>query len=114
MRLDEAYRLAHLPLLNPDHPQAILSKEGTFYTMGRHPHVFSLVLPVSSAALHQSEPYRQLEAELRSAPFSAKVAWHLLDQRSDKRRSVAPFQSPSLPCWIQPPGPNLPSLGRSQ
>ena len=46
LALDEAYRLAHLPLVAPDHPGVIPVKEGRYYTCGRHPRVVSLVLPV--------------------------------------------------------------------
>ena len=50
-RLDEAYRLAHLPLVVPVHPDIISGREGTSYTMGRHERVVSLVVPVPGDAL---------------------------------------------------------------
>ncbi|HYY83330.1 MAG TPA: hypothetical protein VE686_02370 [Beijerinckiaceae bacterium] len=82
--LDEAYRLAHLPLVAPGHPRVIASREGSDYTMGRHARVFSLVLPVSAAELAVSDAYKTLERELRSAPFADKIAWNLLERRGAK------------------------------
>lgn len=46
LTLDESYRLAHLPLVAPDHPRVIPTRDGTTYRMGRHARTFSLVLPV--------------------------------------------------------------------
>jgi len=84
MLLDDTYRLAHLPLVAPQHPRVIAAKEGTPYRMGRHPAAYSLVLPVSADALEASPNYRALDAELRAAPFAHKVAWHILDQRRER------------------------------
>jgi len=84
LALDEAYRLAHLPLVAPHHPQVILARDGTPYRMGRHAPVFSFVLPVSAQALHRSEAYRELDGEIRASPFASKIAWDLLDRRRDK------------------------------
>lgn len=81
MPLDDAYRLAHLPLVAPNHPKIISGKDGTDYQMGRHRQVFSLVLPVSADALETSPEYRDLDQALRDAPFAGKIAWHLLGQR---------------------------------
>ncbi|MGO4404723.1 hypothetical protein AB4Z10_10730 [Bosea sp. RAF48] len=82
--LDDSYRLAHLPLVAPEHPRVIARREGKFYEMGRHPRVFSLVLPVHDAALQTSAAFRALEEELRTAPFADKIAWEILPKRRDK------------------------------
>lgn len=82
--LDETYRHAHLPLIAPDHPRVIATREGSSYVMGKHERVFSLVLPVPGNPLLQSPAYHELDAEMRAAPFAGKVAWDLLDRRSDK------------------------------
>ena len=82
--LDEAYRLAHLPLVAPDHPDVIQSRPGASYCMGRHERIFSLVLPVPPDALEKSAAYRELEAELRRSPFARKIAWELLARRREK------------------------------
>lgn len=82
--LDEPYRLAHLPLVAPDHPSVIPHQDGKFYEMGRHPTVYSLVLPVDDAALRRSEAFNALEAELRAAPFAGKIAWDILPKRAGK------------------------------
>jgi hypothetical protein len=82
--LDETYRLAHLPLVAPDHPRVIRTREGSSYVMGRHERVFSLVLPIPSDLLLRSPAYRELDAAMRVSPFARKIAWDLLDRRKDK------------------------------
>ncbi len=82
--LDETYRLAHLPLVAPDHPQVIAAREGSSYVMGRHERVFSLVLPVPGDALVQAPAYRDLDEAMRAASFAGKIAWSLLDRRRSK------------------------------
>jgi hypothetical protein len=82
--LDETYRLAHLPLIAPDHPRVIRTREGSSYVMGRHDRVFSLVLPISGDLLFGSPAYRELNEALRASPFAHKIAWDLLDRRKDK------------------------------
>jgi len=84
LRLDEAYRLAHLPLVAPRHPRLIARREGAGYEMGRHERVFSLVLPVRFEALHASPSYRELESEIANQNFTHKLAWHILDRRRDR------------------------------
>ena len=84
LELDELYRLAHLPLLAPDHPDVITSRPDKSYSMGRHPPVFSLVMPLSPTALSESLAYRSLEAEIRASSFSGKIAWDLLKRRRMK------------------------------
>lgn len=84
LRLDEAYRLAHLPLIAPDHPDVIHSRPGATYRMGRHERIFSLVLPVPPDVLEQSAPYQELDCELRHSLFANKIAWDLLPKRRDK------------------------------
>jgi hypothetical protein len=84
LTLDESYRLAHLPLVAPEHPRVIPRREGKAYEMGRHPRIFSLVLPVEDADLRASPAFRELEADLRAAPFAGKIAWDLLPRRHDK------------------------------
>lgn len=82
LRLDEAYRLAHLPLIAPGHPDVIA--EGNGYRMGMHAPGYSLVLPIDAAALAADANYRALETALRAAPFAAKIAWDILPKRADK------------------------------
>ena len=82
--LDETYRLAHLPLVAPDHPRVIRTREGSSYVMGRHERVFSLVLPISGDLLFGTPAYRTLNEALRAAPFAHKIAWDLLGRRKDK------------------------------
>jgi hypothetical protein len=84
LTLDESYRLAHLPLVAPEHPGIIARREGKFYEMGRHPAVYSLVLPVEDGALRASPAFLALEAELKAAPFAGKIAWDILPPRQDR------------------------------
>jgi hypothetical protein len=84
LTLDESYRLAHLPLVAPEHPGIIARREGKFYDMGRHPAVYSLVLPLEDAVLRASPAFLALESELKAAPFAGKIAWDILPQRQDR------------------------------
>lgn len=84
LTLDESYRLAHLPLVAPEHPGIIARREGKFYEMGRHPAVYSLVLPVEDGALRASAAFLALEDELKASPFAGKIAWDILPKRQDR------------------------------
>ncbi|MDP3258386.1 hypothetical protein [Bosea sp. (in: a-proteobacteria)] len=84
LTLDEPYRLAHLPLVAPDHPRVIARQEGRSYEMGVHPPVYSLVLPVDGALLAGSEPFQRLDNEIRAAPFAPKIAWGILPRRAQR------------------------------
>ena len=82
--MDESYRLAHLPLLAPDHSQAIARRaDRPEYDRGRHPRVHSLVLPVPGDALFAAPAWREMQDELRAAPFQAKLAWDVVARRRD-------------------------------
>lgn len=84
LRLDEAYRLAHLPLIAPDHPDVIPSRPGASYRMGRHERAFSMVLPIPPDELEKSAAYQALEGELRHSPFATKIAWELMAKRRER------------------------------
>ena len=84
MPLDDAYRLAHLPLVAPQSPRVIAAKAGAPYAMGRHPTAYAVVLPISADALEASPTYQALAADLHAAPFAHKVAWDVLAQRRDR------------------------------
>ena len=82
LTLDTNYCRAHLPLINPSHPDAIVIDEGYFmgtYTTNRH----SLVLPVSDERLRQTATFIRIERALRNASFSGKIAWDLLAKRKN-------------------------------
>ncbi len=81
--LDESYRLAHLPLVAPQHPDVIASRPGAGYRMGRHERAFSLVLPIPPDALEESAAYRALERDLRGAPFATRSPGTLLPKRRE-------------------------------
>jgi hypothetical protein len=84
LMLDDPYRLAHLPLVAPDHPDVNVGGGGSPYDMGRHETIFSLVLPLAAETLYASDAYRELEAELRAENFAPKIAWDLLERRRDR------------------------------
>jgi hypothetical protein len=84
LALDDAYRLAHLPLVAPDHPGVIPTREGTFYDRGRHPRVYSLVLPVPWNMLRAAAPFQELEHELRKSAVTQKIAWALMERRLER------------------------------
>jgi hypothetical protein len=84
LRLDESYRLAHLSLVNPGHPDVIASMPGKAYRLGLHQRIHSLVLPVAMEALRASRAFRALEAEIRSSAFAFKIAWDVMERRQDK------------------------------
>jgi hypothetical protein len=42
------------------------------------------VLPVDGALLAGSEPFQRLDAEMRAAPFAAKIAWDILPRRAQR------------------------------
>jgi alkylhydroperoxidase family enzyme len=84
LRLDEAYRLAHLPLVAPGHPDVIPARDGAFYAMGQHDRLYALVLPIDPDMLERSPPFRDLDGELRQSSFSHKIAWDAQERRRDK------------------------------
>ena len=88
LKLDENYCVAHLPLVAPGHPVVIVSRPspepGASYAMGRHARTFSVVLPIPYDLLAASEAFQELEAALRSAPLTRKIAWDLLPKRQQK------------------------------
>lgn len=84
LMLDDAYRLAHLPLIAPGHPSVIPTRAGSTYNMGRHDCRYSLVMPIPASALLSSSAYQELERELKAACFAPKIAWSLLPQRQGK------------------------------
>jgi hypothetical protein len=71
-------------LVRPGHPRAISHLDGNRYNHGRHALAWSVVLPVDAAALELSSPMRDLERELREAPFADKIAWDLLARRRNR------------------------------
>jgi hypothetical protein len=79
--LDAAYRLAHLPLVNPAHPDVIASAEGRDYAMGLHGPVHSLVIPIPQQQLDESPAYQALLSDVRQAVFSRKIAWDIAEKR---------------------------------
>jgi hypothetical protein len=84
LRLDAAYRLTHLPLVNPSHSDVIKDDAAKGYIMGRHRLVHSLVLPIEAALLEQSEAYRKMQKVLQKSPLAHKLAWDIPPLRCEK------------------------------
>jgi hypothetical protein len=81
LQLDRNYRFAHLPLVNPDHPDVIAEEPERGYRMGLHATVRSLVVPIDLDALERSEPFRALLDEMRHGPLAPVIAWESFDRR---------------------------------
>jgi hypothetical protein len=79
--LDAAYRLAHLPLVNPSHRDVIPGEKGRDYDMGLHGPVHSLVLPVPQVYLDASLGYQTLLSAVRESIFNHKIAWDIVERR---------------------------------
>lgn len=85
LTFDDAYRLAHLPLVAPGHPEIIAGKDGTDYLNGRYEMPrHSLVVPIDAGELGRSEAFQLFEAALRSFSLSDKIAWQVGRQRAGK------------------------------
>ncbi|WP_378945172.1 hypothetical protein [Mesorhizobium sp. ANAO-SY3R2] len=85
LTFDRAYRLAHLPLVAPDHPDVIESEEGKDYFSGRYAATrYSLTLPIDAGELGRSGEFQAFEQELRRLSFSAKINWEIGRERAEK------------------------------
>lgn len=81
---DESYRLAHLPLVAPDHPRVIPTKLGTKYNRGMHEIVYSIALPIHANQLLGTQEFESLCDELKASAFSRKLSWNTFTQRKNK------------------------------
>lgn len=85
LTLDDAYRLAHLPLVNPAHPDVIPRHDGTDYDMGRYDRArISLVAPVPYRHLGVSATFNRVLADLRASPLGGKIHWDSFERRKDR------------------------------
>jgi hypothetical protein len=104
-RLDDSYRLAHLPLVNPSHPDVIATDAGKSYAMGLHPRIHSLVLPVSATHLAGSTAFRQMDDAFRRSILAPKIAWDIVERRQDKlHATIAGSLGEGEICPVLPPG----------
>jgi len=81
---DDTYRLAHLPLVAPDHPRVIETKAGTSYNRGVHDSVYSVVIPIDAEKLLSSEVFTELCSELKATKFADKLSWDTFSLRKNK------------------------------
>lgn len=85
LSFDESYRVAHLPLVAPEHPRALAAVPHLDYERGRYAAArHSLIVPVDAGALGSSAVFQTLERELRHSSCGAKVAWSMLERRASK------------------------------
>ncbi|MBL8831197.1 MAG: hypothetical protein JNL71_02300 [Rhodospirillales bacterium] len=78
------YRLAHLPLVAPGHPEAIASVDGRDYLNGRYATARdALCVRVSADLLEAAPAFREIEAALRASRFARKIAWDIGPRRRD-------------------------------
>ncbi|MBB6467724.1 hypothetical protein HNQ96_003605 [Aminobacter lissarensis] len=114
LTFDDAYRLAHLPLVASGHAEIISTKDGTDYRDGRYETPrHSLVVPVDASQLASSEAFRQFEAELRSFSVSDKIAWHIGNERAGKLHAtvVGGLSEPDIARCAEAAAAALASLG---
>ncbi len=115
LAFDASYRLAHLPLVAPGHPDAIREIPGAIYRDGRYPEArHALVAPVAWAALAISPPFQALEQDLRASSFAAKIAWELGERRRSRLHATIAggVRASEIARHVAVLGPLLSRLGR--
>jgi hypothetical protein len=79
---DEAYRLAHLPLVNGGHPGVISAVDGRDYRNGTYEKTrYALVMPIPAEVFLGSDELQTLELSMKSASFAPKIAWEFCERR---------------------------------
>ena len=88
LRLDASYRLRHLPLVSPRHPDVIARAAGEDYEMGRHGELVSLVAPLDMDAIEASPVWQAMERELREGSLAARIAWDIASRRRGRMHAT--------------------------
>jgi len=101
LKFDDSYRLGHLPLVAPDHPDIISTKPGTSYYNGVHEIVYSIAIPIAENELLSSRAFKRLVDEIKNTAFAAKLSWDTFEQRKSKLHAtiyglVSKGQAPNL------------------
>jgi len=82
---DDAYRLAHLPLVNAGHSAVLSEVDGRDYRNGIYEKTrYALVMPISAEARLQSDEAQALNLAMKSASFAPKIAWELGERRRSR------------------------------
>ncbi len=82
---DEAYRLAHLPLVNGGHPGVISAVDGRDYRNGTYEKTrYALVMPIPAEVFLRSDEVQALELAMKSASFAPKVALEFCERRRSR------------------------------
>lgn len=84
LTFDDAYRLAHLPLVAPDHPGVIQTKPGSKYYRGVHDLTYSIAIPIPIDSLLTTENFTGLYDEIKATKFARKLSWETFAQRKNK------------------------------
>ncbi len=84
LTFDDAYRLAHLPLVAPDHPRVIATARGSKYNQGMHDLMYSIALPVPIDSLFASDTFAAFYDEIKATSFALKLSWDTFAQRKNK------------------------------
>ena len=71
---DDAYRLAHLPLVAPEHPLVIRTKPGTSYQDGVHDTSYSIAIPIDTDKLFASNKFQRLSNAIATSSFAGKIS----------------------------------------
>ncbi len=80
LQFDDAYRRAHLPLVDPAHPRVIAAAGD--YRFGRYAaRRYSLVVPINAVALDNCAAFCAMDMHIRHANFAASIAWPIMAQR---------------------------------
>ena len=81
---DDAYRIAHLPLVAPEHPRVIPRKPGSKYYRGVHDLTYSIAIPIPIDSLFATESFTGLYDEIKATKFAHKLSWETFNQRKNK------------------------------
>lgn len=100
LALGADYRLAHLPLVAPNHPACISAIPGRDYKDGRYAKRRAAFV----AKIARDPSFDALEAEMRAAPFGAKIAWDMGERRQDVLHATlaGPIDAAAAERCVQP------------
>ncbi|MEH6476822.1 MAG: hypothetical protein V7727_14115 [Sneathiella sp.] len=84
LSFDTAYRLAHLPLVAPDHPLVIKSDPNKGYDMGLHNLVYSVAMPLPEDKIFSSSIFQEFIKEISNTKLASKISWPSFEQRKNK------------------------------
>jgi len=82
---DNRYRLAHLPLVNAQHPAVISKVDDSDYRNGTYKKTrYAFIMPIDDKVFLGADLIREIDQSMKSASFSKKIAWELCETRRTK------------------------------